>query len=190
MCVLKDAHMKKLVLFLAAVSLVTVTQAQCPNYSFQFGYTNYITKGQTNLNGFRVAYWPQQYRYPRYVRNNSLAAMSYQCVDNSGSVGMFVDGVFTPTDSVKVDQYQALVGGLIMPIFDPGINVYLGFGSKWNSATGEEYNSEFIATYGLSFILPNRGLTLSVGRQNRAREMFAKNGANTTIGIGYTFRRQ
>ena len=93
--------MKKLVLFLAAVSLVTVTQAQCPNYSFQFGYTNYITKGQTNLNGFRVAYWPLQYRYPTYRRSNSLANQGLygvNCVDNASSVGVFVDGVFTPTD--------------------------------------------------------------------------------------------
>lgn len=179
---LKITYMKNLILVLFMVLFVTTIQAQCPQYSFQFGYTNYITKGQTNLNGFRAVYWPQQYKYRR--------ASSYYCVDNSSSVGVFVDGVFTPSDSIKTNQQQALVGGLMMPIFEPSLNVYVGFGSKWNSAEGEDYNSEFIATYGLSYIFPNKGLTVSVGRQNVAREMFAKTGANTTIGIGYTFRRR
>ena len=187
--------MKKLFLFLAMVSLVTTSQAQCPEYNFQIGYTNYIIKGQTNLNGFRVAFWPRQYRYPNFYsrRSNSLANQGLysgaNCVDNANSIGIFIDGVFTPTDSVKTNQYQALVAGLIIPIFDPSINVYFGVGSKWNSAVGDDYNNEFIATYGMSFIFPNKGLTLSVGRQNFSREIFSRNGNNTTIGVGYTFRR-
>jgi len=187
---IKNVHMKNLVLFLAMVSLVTTLQAQC-TYSFQFGYTNYITKSQTNLNGFRVAFWPREYRYSYFNRSNSLANMGRQqiCYDNNNNIGIFIDGVFTPTDSVKSNQYQALVAGLIMPIFNPSINVYFGVGSKWNSAVGDDYDSEFIATYGLSFIFPNKGLTLSVGSQNISREIFSRKGSNTTIGIGYTFRR-
>jgi len=183
MCVLKNAHMKNLILILAMVPLVALSQVQNFQPTFQFGYTNYVIKGQTNLNGFRAVYWPQQYRTPSYFRNNRV-------VNNNNNVGVFVDGVFTPSDTVKTNQQQALVGGLIMPLFDPGINIYLGFGSRWNSADGDEFNSNFIATYGISFIIPNRGLTLSIGRHNIARELFAKEGTNTTLGIGYTFRRQ
>lgn len=217
MCVLKNVHMKKLVLFLATVSLATTTQAQlpnCPDYSFQFGYTNYINKGQTNLQGFRVAFWPREYRYNGYSTRwqkrgaggtgwmantptqNPTNAERYGwrsdgfCYPNNRNVGIFVDGIFTPTDSVKSNQYQALLAGVVAPIFDPSINAYIGFGNKWNSATGDERVSQFVATYGLSFIFYNQGLTLSLGRQNATREIFSKEGASTTIGIGYTFRRQ
>jgi len=173
--------MKKVSILLMALVVGTSVKAQLPTNSFQLGYTSYLTKGETNLNGFRVAFWPKEYRY-RSLRTNFCAA-------NTNSVGIFVDGVFTPSDSVKANQYQALVGGLIMPIIDPSINVYLGIGSKWNSATGDEYVGEFISTYGVSIVIPDRGLTLSLGRQTIAREMFATTGANTTIGVGYTFRR-
>jgi len=182
--------MKKLILLLTTVSLVTLSQAQC-EYSFQFGYTNYITKGQNNLNGFRAAYWPKEYRYSYYNRSNSLASMGRQqgCYVNNNSIGIFGDFVFTVPNENKADEYQAAVLGFIMPIFPPAFNAYLGFGSKWSNGLDEEFESEFIATYGITFISPQKGLTLSIGRQTKAREMFARAGANTTIGVGYTIRR-
>lgn len=206
--------MKKLLLLLFTISLALNSQAQnCPDYSFQFGYTGYLNKGQTNLNGFRVAFWPKEYRYyTRYSqwRKRGAGGLGWQantptqnptnatrygwndngfCYPNNRNVGIFTDVVFTPIDSVKANQYQAVVVGMIAPIFDPVINAYIGFGSKWNSASGDEYINQFIATYGLSFIFFNRGLTLSIGRQNTTREIFSRVGANTTIGVGYTFRR-
>jgi len=89
--------MKKLILFLTMVSLVTTSQAQC-TYSFQFGYTNYMTKGQTNLNGFRAVFWPREYRYSYFNRSNSLASMGRQqrCYDNNNNIG-----VLTKLDSTK-----------------------------------------------------------------------------------------
>ena len=182
--------MKKLILLLTTVSLVTLSQAQC-TYSFQFGYTNYITKGQTNLNGFRAAFWPKEYRYSYYDRSNSLASMSRQqrCYANDNSIGIFGDFVFTTPNEDKALEYQAAVIGFIMPLIPPAINVYLGFGSKWNNGVDGEFASEFIATYGITFISPQKGLTISIGRQTKTREMFARVGANTTVGIGYTLRR-
>jgi len=182
--------MKKLILFLAMVSLVTISQAQC-TYSFQFGYTNYMTKGQTNLNGFRAAFWPREYRYSYFNRSNSLASMGRQqrCYDNNNNIGVFGDFVFTTPNDNKAEEYQAVVLGFIMPIFPPAFNVYLGFGNKWNNGLEDEFVSEFISTYGITFISPQRGISLSIGRQTGAREMFARTGANTTIGIGYTIRR-
>jgi len=184
--------MKKLLLVFLTVTVATLSQAQC-RYNFHFGYTNYITKGQTNLNGFRATYWPRQYRWNNWNTwgSNSLANMgrTANCYENNSDVGLFGDFVFTVPNEDKSQEYQAAVLGFIMPIFPPSFNMHLGFGTKWNNGLEDNFQSEFISTYGITFIAPNKGITLSIGRQTRAREMFARNGANTTIGIGYTIRR-
>ena len=85
--------MKKLLLLFLTVTVATLSQAQC-SYNFHFGYTNYITKGQTNLNGFRATYWPRQYRWNNWNTwgSNSLANMGRTtCYENNNDIGLFGD---------------------------------------------------------------------------------------------------
>ena len=184
--------MKKLLLLLLTVTTVTLSQAQC-RYNFHFGYVGYMTKGQPNLNGFRAAYWPQEYRFNRYRNSsNSLANWGNRntvCFSNDNSIVIFGDFVFTVPDENKANEFQAVTLGFIMPIFPPALNFHLGAGNKWNNGIEDEFYSEFTAVYGLTYISPGRGITISLGRQTKSREMFARTGGHTTLSIGYTLKR-
>ena len=75
---------KLLLLFLVSVCTLT-TNAQCL-YNTQFGYVNYMISQETNLNGFRLAYWPNQYRNFFYNPYNQRGRTS-NCFNNDYTIG-------------------------------------------------------------------------------------------------------
>jgi hypothetical protein len=183
--------MKKLLLLLL-VSVCTFTaNAQCL-YNTQFGYVNYMINQETNLNGFRLAYWPNQYRnlfYNPYGRNPG-GRVGSTCFDNNYTIGFFGDLAFTPSNEDKTKEKQTISLGLIAPIFpQAGFNVYLGAGTTWNNGDDDEYESESTSVLGVTYIVPDAGFTLTIGRQTGFRDMFGKNGGNFILGLGYTIRR-
>jgi hypothetical protein len=200
MCVSKNIHMKNLFLILLCGITVGMKAQEDPqeivNYSFQINYINFIQSGNYNLQGFRLAYWPREYRTPYYYRASpSLAGQGLygnsvrRVYPNNNNVGILLDVAFTPPDSVKTNEKQLVSVGIIFPVVDKFM-FHLGVGSKWNNGVGENYESDVIATYGLSYVLDRKGLTFTLARQpKRLREMFTRGEASTMIGVGYTFNR-
>ena len=180
--------MKKLLLLLLVSVCTLTTNAQCL-YSTQFGYVNYMINQETNLNGFRLAYWPNQYRNFFFNPYNQRGRGS-TCFDNNHTIGFFGDLAFTPSNEDKSKEKQTISLGLIAPILpQAGINVYLGVGSTWNNGEDDEYISESTSVLGMTYIVPDGGFTLTMGRQTGFRDMFGKNGGNFILGLGYTIRR-
>ncbi len=75
-CVSKNIHMKNLCLIVLMGLVFNVkSQEEIPvNYSLQLNYINFLNQGEYNLQGFRIAYWPREYRTPYYYSaSRSLA---------------------------------------------------------------------------------------------------------------------
>ncbi len=198
-CVSKNIHMKNLCLIVLMGLVFNVkSQEEIPvNYSLQLNYINFLNQGEYNLQGFRIAYWPREYRTPYYYSaSRSLAGQGLysngsvrRIYPNDNNIGFFLDVAFTPPDIIKANEKQTLSLGIIFPVFEEFM-VHFGIGSKWNNGEGDNYESDLISTYGISYLLSKRGLTFTLARQpERFRELFTRGNSSTMVGVGYTFIR-
>ena len=182
----KFKDMKKLILILTALVCVISVQAQQCRYSSQFGYVGYLSKDNPNLNGFRVAAWPQGASlstYTNFYRGSS-------CVNDNNGIGLFGDYAFTPSNEDKTLEQQLFILGFIIPLFPKsGISINIGAGSKWNSDNEAGFVTESISTLGVTYISPETGVTISLGRQTEIRDIFTRQRGNFVVGFGYTIRK-